>query len=105
MDNIIEAFLDTIYSEPLRVERKYSDSFTTEVYYEISHKDRVIMRGMTNGTGEFKYIIWEINFNTIFDVHDYIPVAEQVIGQAVTNWVRHKCESQGILFSNILNNF
>ena len=103
MDKIIESFLDTIYSEPLTVKQNYFHSFTMEVYYEISHKDDVIMNGIVHDKGEFKYTVWTVNYSTLFKIHDYVPTHENVINQSVTKWVRRKCESQGILFSDIIN--
>jgi hypothetical protein len=103
MDKIIEAFLDTTYSEPLTVDRKYFHSFNMEQYYEISHKDDVIMNGIVHDKGEFKYIVWTVTYNTLFKIHKYVPTYENVINRAVTKWVRRKCKSQGISFSNIIN--
>jgi hypothetical protein len=103
MDKIIESFLDTTYCEPLTVERKYHTSFSMELYYEISHKDEVIIYGSVHDKGKFKYIVWTVNYNTLFKIHKYVPTHENVINQAVTKWVRRKCESQGISFSSIIN--
>ena len=96
MDKMIEQFLDTAYEGPLWIDDVSSGG---NYFSYVMHGDEVILVGQVYSGAGFSYTSWGSPFEVFFRIHKYIPTEMDDIERVLINWIRVKCESQGIPFS------
>lgn len=95
MNKLIEKFLDTKYSDDLRV-----ITFDTPDYkgIDIYCNDSPISTGIIKDSGNYMFVSWTVHYTIWNEIYTYIPLVSDSIDSDVITWVRKKCKSQGIPF-------